>query len=133
MSWISPWRLSKIGMLGINCRNRVFIGRYNPRHLFPQVDDNMKTKLLAHRHKLATPSLPFSAREQHNINRGEEQREDLEGFELKPAKGAEGRGILVIIGRHGDRISKASGSESTIEYIRGHITNTLAGLYSMGG
>ena len=80
MSWISPWRLSKIGMLGINCRNRDFIGRYNPRHLFPQVDDKLKTKLLAQRHKLATPSLRFVVREQHSINRIEEQLFVLEVF-----------------------------------------------------
>src|SRR5690554_6804159 len=133
MSWISPWRLSKIGMLGINCRNRDFIGRYNPRHLFPQVDDKLKTKLLAQRHKLATPSLRFVVREQHSINRIEQQLHDLEGFVLKPAKGAGGRGILVIIGRHGDRFIKASGAEITIEDIRRHMTNTLAGLYSLGG
>ena len=133
MSWISPWRLSKIGMLGINCRNRDFIGRYNPRHLFPQVDDKLKTKLLAQRHQLATPSLRFVVSEQHSINRIEQQLHDLDGFVLKPAKGAGGRGILVVIGRHGDRFIKASGAEITIEDIRRHMTNTLAGLYSLGG
>lgn len=133
MSWISPWRLAKIGMLGINCRNRDFIGRYNPRHLFPQVDDKLKTKLLAQRHQLATPSLRFVVSEQHSINRIEQQLHDLDGFVLKPAKGAGGRGILVIIGRHGDRFIKASGAEITIDDIRRHMTNTLAGLYSLGG
>jgi alpha-L-glutamate ligase-like protein len=133
MSWISPWRLSKMGILGMNCRNRDFIGRYNPRHLYPLVDDKLKTKLLAQQHQLATPSLRFVVREQHSINHIERELRDLEGFVLKPSKGAGGKGILVIVGRHGDRFIKSSGTEIGIEDIRRHMTNTLAGLYSLGG
>ncbi|MDQ2076807.1 alpha-L-glutamate ligase-like protein [Marinimicrobium sp. ABcell2] len=133
MRWISPWRLSKMGMLGMNCRNRDFIGRYNPRHLYPLVDDKLKTKLLAQQHQLATPSLRFVVREQHAINHIERELQDLEGFVLKPSKGAGGKGILVIVGRHGENFIKSSGAEIGIEDIRRHMTNTLAGLYSLAG
>ncbi len=47
MKWVSPWRLRRMGILGMNCRNRDFIGSYNSRHLFPLVDNKLKTKLLA--------------------------------------------------------------------------------------
>jgi alpha-L-glutamate ligase-like protein len=122
-----------MGILGMNCRNRDFIGRYNPRERFPLVDDKLKTKLLAEEFGLATPQLQFVVSEQHQISHVEAQLYELDGFAIKPAKGSGGKGILVITGRHGERFTKSSGVEIGIEDIRRHMTNTLAGLYSLGG
>lgn len=133
MRWVSPWRLQRMGILGMNCRNRDFIGSYNSRHLFPLVDDKLKTKLLAEEYELATPRLFFVVREQHEIAQIEKKLAGLEGFAVKPAKGSGGKGILVIIGRREDKFIKSSGVEITIEDIRRHMSNTLAGLYSLGG
>lgn len=133
MRWVSPWRLQRMGILGMNCRNRDFIGSYNSRHLFPLVDDKLKTKLLAEEYELATPRLFFVVREQHEIAQIEKKLAGLDGFAVKPAKGSGGKGILVIIGRREDKFIKSSGVEITIEDIRRHMSNTLAGLYSLGG
>lgn len=133
MKWISPWHLSRLGILGMNCRNRDFIGRYNERRLFPLVDDKLKTKLLTEEFGLASPALLFVVREQFAINRIEDSLKELDGFVVKPAKGSGGKGILVITGRRGDRFIKSSGAEIDIEEIRRHMSNTLAGLYSLGG
>jgi len=122
-----------MGILGMNCRNRDFIGSYNSRHLFPLVDDKLKTKLLAEEYELATPRLFFVVREQHEIAQIEKKLAGLDGFAVKPAKGSGGKGILVIIGRREDKFIKSSGVEITIEDIRRHMSNTLAGLYSLGG
>ncbi|WP_445928845.1 alpha-L-glutamate ligase-like protein [Marinimicrobium sp. C2-29] len=133
MKWISPWHLSRLGILGMNCRNRDFIGRYNERRLFPLVDDKLKTKLLTEEFGLASPALLFVVREQFAINRIEDSLKELDGFVVKPAKGSGGKGILVITGRRGDRFIKSSGAEIDIDEIRRHMSNTLAGLYSLGG
>lgn len=133
MKWVSPWRLASMGILGMNCRNRDFIGRYNPRERFPLVDDKLKTKLLTEEFGLATPQLQFVISEQHEISHVERQLYGLDGFAIKPAKGSGGKGILVITGRHGERFIKSSGVEIGIEEIRRHMSNTLAGLYSLGG
>lgn len=133
MNWISPRRLKRLGILGMNCRNRDFIGRYNTRELFPLVDDKLQTKLLTEEYGLATPRLLFVVSQQHSINGIERSLKDLEGFAIKPAKGSGGKGILVVTGRRGDRFIKASGAEIDIEEIRRHMSNTLAGLYSLGG
>jgi alpha-L-glutamate ligase-like protein len=133
VKWVSPWRLQRMGILGMNCRNRDFIGSYNSRHLFPLVDDKLKTKLLAEEYELATPRLFFVVREQHEIASIEKKLAGLDGFAVKPAKGSGGKGILVIIGRREDKFIKSSGVEITIEDIRRHMSNTLAGLYSLGG
>ncbi|MGD8176272.1 alpha-L-glutamate ligase-like protein [Marinimicrobium sp. ARAG 43.8] len=133
MKWVTPWALKRMGILGMNARNHDFIGRYNARHLYPLVDDKLKTKLLTEEYGLATPALRFVVSQQHAINHIEQQLFDLDGFAIKPAKGSGGKGILVIVGRHGDKFIKPSGAEIGIEEIRRHMSNTLAGLYSLGG
>ncbi len=133
MPWANPLKLARRGILGINCRNRDFINRYNPRSLFPLVDNKLKTKLLAQKHGLATPRLRFVVREQHEISHIEQQLDALDSFVIKPAKGSGGKGILVIEGRDEDAFVKSSGARVSLEYVRRHMSNTLAGLYSLGG
>lgn len=132
-SWVSPMRLKRLGILGMNCRNRDFIGTYNPRHLFPLVDDKLQTKLLAEEYEVATPKLFFVIESQYEVELIEEKLKAHDCFAIKPAKGSGGKGILVIIGRRGDDFIKASGSVITIGDIKRHMSNALAGLYSLAG
>jgi alpha-L-glutamate ligase-like protein len=62
-----------------------------------------------------------------------DQLETLDGFAMKPAKGSGGKGIWIIHGRHGEAFLKSSGAEVRRADLRRHISNTLAGLYSLGG
>ncbi|RLA48451.1 MAG: alpha-L-glutamate ligase-like protein [Gammaproteobacteria bacterium] len=133
MAWIKPARLRELGMLGMNCRNVEFINRYNDRRLYPLVDNKLKTKLLAQEYDVPTPRLQFVVREQHEISHINRQLQDRETFVLKPAKGSGGKGILVVIGRAGERFIKSSGAEIGIADVRRHMSNILAGLYSLGG
>jgi alpha-L-glutamate ligase-like protein len=131
--WVSVRRLKEFGMLGMNCRNVDFINRYNERRLFPLVDNKLKTKLLAQEYEVPTPGLKFVVREQHEISHIERQLADLESFALKPAKGSGGKGIMVVTGRKGDQFVRSSGAVISITDIRRHMSNILAGLYSLGG
>lgn len=130
---ISPWTLKQRGVMGINCRNRDFINRYNPRHLFPLVDNKLQTKLLAEKHGIATPKLQHAIRSQYEVKQVKQLLKNTEKFALKPAKGSGGKGIWVITGRNGDNFVKASGSESSIADLQRHMSNTLAGVYSLAG
>ncbi|MBK6508794.1 MAG: alpha-L-glutamate ligase-like protein [Haliea sp.] len=132
-AWVSVRRLKEFGMLGMNCRNVDFINRYNPRRLFPLVDNKLKTKLLAQEFDVPTPALKFVVREQHEISHIERELAGLESFALKPAKGSGGKGILVIVGRQGEQFVRSSGALMDITDIRRHMSNILAGLYSLGG
>ena len=52
---------------------------------------------------------------------------------IKPAQGSGGKGILVII-KHKDGVyTKPSGVEINKQDVERHITNTMAGLFSLGG
>lgn len=133
MNWISPWALSRLGVLGINARNRDFVARYNPRRAFPLVDDKLKTKRILESEGLATPALLHVVRHQFEVRGIESRLAAHGGFCIKPAKGSGGKGILVIERRDGDQYIKASGAGVGIAYIQRHVSNALAGLYSLGG
>ncbi|TVS17329.1 MAG: alpha-L-glutamate ligase-like protein [Gammaproteobacteria bacterium] len=133
MNWISPQALYRLGVLGINARNRDFVARYNPRRAFPLVDDKLKTKRILEAEGLATPALLHVVRHQFEVRGIESRLAAQSGFCIKPAKGSGGKGILVIERREGDQFVKASGVRVGIEQLQRHVSNALAGLYSLGG
>ncbi|MCG7201585.1 alpha-L-glutamate ligase-like protein [Marinobacter pelagius] len=133
MEWISPRRLKRLGMLNMNRRNVDYIARYNDRSSYPLVDNKLKTKLAVAEYGVKTPRLLQIVREQHEISHFREMAEDLEGFAIKPAKGSGGKGITVITGRDGEEYIKASGARVDAPYLERHLTNILAGLYSLAG
>ena len=133
MDWISPRRLKKLGMLNMNRRNVDYIARYNDRSSYPLVDNKLKTKLAVSEYGVKTPKLLQVVRQQHEISHFREMAEDLAGFAIKPAKGSGGKGITVITGRDGDDFIKASSARISVAMLERHLTNILAGLYSLAG
>lgn len=133
MGWISPFRLRKAGILNMNRRNVSYIARYNDRSAYPLVDDKLKTKLLAQEYDIQTPQLLQVVRQQHEIGHFSEMAADLHGFAIKPSKGSGGKGITVIHRREGEEYVKASGVHISLATLERHLSNILAGLYSLGG
>ncbi len=133
MDWISPRRLKNLGMLNMNRRNVDYIARYNDRTSYPLVDNKLKTKLAVSEYGVKTPKLLQVVRQQHEISHFREMAEDLAGFAIKPAKGSGGKGITVITGRDGDDFIKASSARISVAMLERHLTNILAGLYSLAG
>ena len=133
MDWISPSTLNRLGMLNMNRRNVDYIARYNERSSYPLVDNKLKTKLVVAEYDVKTPKLLQVVRQQHEISHCREMAEDLSGFAIKPAKGSGGKGITVITGRDGEEYVKASGARVNAPFLERHLTNILAGLYSLAG
>ncbi|MFB2706437.1 alpha-L-glutamate ligase-like protein [Marinobacter shengliensis] len=133
MDWISPRKLRKLGILNMNRRNVDYIARYNERASYPLVDNKLKTKLAVSEYGVKTPELLQVVRQQHEISHFREMAEGLAGFAIKPAKGSGGKGITVITGRDGDDYVKASGARISVAMLERHLTNILAGLYSLAG
>lgn len=133
MGWISPFKLNQLGMLNMNRRNVDYISRYNSRVSYPLVDNKLKTKLVVAEYDVRTPRLLQVVRQQHEISHFRQMAEDLKGFAIKPAKGSGGKGITVITGRDGDEYVKASGARVSAPYLERHLSNILAGLYSLAG
>lgn len=130
---LRPRELRAWGMLGMNARNLDFIGRYNPRSRFPLVDNKLRTKLIAEQYGVPVPRLRFAVDQQHQVNDALRKLAELDGFAIKPVKGSGGKGIWVITGRRKDAFLKSSGVSVELSDLSRHMSNTLAGLYSLGG
>ena len=63
----SAKKLRSFGIIGMNQRNFGLISRYNPRHLYPLVDDKLKTKLLAQKAGITVPKLLGTVDYQHDV------------------------------------------------------------------
>lgn len=130
---VSPFRLRKLGVLGMNARNVHYIAHYNDRDKYPIVDDKLNTKRAAKRAGISVPELIAAFETQPSRKRVMEVIDPLEKFVIKPARGSGGKGILVIVGRDGDDYLKPSGSKVTALDIQRHVSNIHSGLYSLGG
>ncbi|AJR07988.1 alpha-L-glutamate ligase-like protein [Photobacterium gaetbulicola] len=129
----SPFKLRERGIMGMNQRNHSYIGRYNDRSLYPLVDDKLKTKLIAKQAGATVPELIGVIDSQVFVKRVHDMVKDWPGFVIKPAQGSGGKGILVVV-KHKDGVYvKPSGAEMNKQDVERHITNTLAGLFSLGG
>lgn len=130
---INPSKLRDRGVMGMNQRNFSYIGKYNDRKLFPNVDDKLKTKTLALEHDIAVPHLIGVVRYQHEVKNVFSILDQHSGFCIKPAKGSGGKGILVILKTDEKGYQKSNGEYVTRAELVRHISNILAGLFSLGG
>lgn len=126
-------RLRDVGILGLNQRNNRYTLAYNPRHLYPLVDDKLETKRLALGAGLAVPEL-------YGVVEIEHQIEELDGwlsaypeFVVKPAHGSGGDGVLVVAGRSKSLYRLASGVLMDQPELDHYVSNILSGLFSLGG
>ncbi len=132
--WLLWRRLHALGILGMNQRNADYIMRYNPRRLYPLVDDKLKTKRLALAAGVPVPELYEVVEIQRQIPALHERLKRYpQGFVVKPTHGSGGEGILVIVGHAKGGYRKSSGALITREEFEFHLSNILSGLYSLGG
>lgn len=125
--------LAKQGVLGLNRRNGDYILKFNPRRLYPLVDDKLKTKRLALQAGIAVPDLYGVIETQHDIRRLAAIVKDRPEFALKPAHGSSGDGIVVIAGRSASRYRTISGALLDDDFLAHHLSNVINGQFSLGG
>lgn len=130
----SRWRaMREAHVLGINRRNRDLIFRYNPRRLYPLVDDKLHTKRLAAKHGVPVPPLYAVLEIQHDVRKLRELLQDHVDFAMKPAHGAGGDGILVVTNQRNGKFRKANGQWIGYDDVAYHASNIVSGAYSLGG
>ena len=116
----------------MNKRNADYTLARNPRKFYPRVDDKLITKEILKANQLPAPELYFQISSNYEMKHLTELN-FLKEFVIKPARGAEGRGILVISEKLGDHWKKSNGELISMDDIQYHISNILAGLYALGG
>jgi alpha-L-glutamate ligase-like protein len=134
MSWLrTRTLLRRNGVLGINRRNAQYMLPYNPRSAYPLVDDKTLTKELALKAGVAVPALYGVIDIQQQVRTLPQLLAGYADFVVKPARGSQGDGILVVTGRAHDRYVCADGSHLDEHDMGFHVSNILSGIYSLGG
>jgi alpha-L-glutamate ligase-like protein len=128
-----PAELREMGVVGINMRNARFLLPNNPRRLYELVDNKLRTKALAEEHGMNVAETYGVVRTPHDANKVDQMLSGNEAFVIKPTRGSGGKGVLVIDGKNGKNFVKPSGTEVTPGDLRNHVSNILAGLFSLGG
>ena len=125
--------LRESGVLGMNDRNYSVIAKYNKRSLYTLVDDKVKTKRLANSININTPRMIGIIEYQYQVKDLLDIVKGYDTFVIKPAHGSGGKGVLVIKSYDGENFYAASGAVLTFKDVYQHISNTLSGLFSLGG
>ena len=132
-NFASPKKLREKGVLGMNARNFHIISKYNPRNLYPLVDDKVTTKNLAMKSGVKTPNLIGVIEHQFEVSNILDMVKNHSEFVVKPSHGSGGKGVLVIKGYTENSFTLPSGRTITYNELYQHISNILSGLYSLGG
>jgi alpha-L-glutamate ligase-like protein len=131
--WRTIKQLTTSGVLGINKRNADYTLRYNPRRLYPLVDDKLRTKQLAKMAGIPVPELYQVIEFYGQIKAVPALLTNYQDFVIKPAKGSGGDGIWVFSGQRKNKYRKISGTYVNQDELLYHISNIISGVYSLGG
>jgi alpha-L-glutamate ligase-like protein len=126
-------RLGARGVMGINWRNADYTLLYNARNRYPLVDDKLETKRLADQAGVAVPPLYAVVQIEREIRDLPRKLAAHEDFVVKPARGSQGDGIAVVVGRSRGGYRLADGTSMTEADLAFHVSNILSGVFSLGG
>ncbi len=129
--------LHDLGILGINNRVGRYILQHNNRKDYPLVDNKVLTAQRAEAWGIAMPENYLVVENYGFLKRLDTKLPQYSSFVIKPAKGSQGNGIIVIkeIVREGDQIfyRRSNDKLMDIEEVKHHISGILSGLYSLSG
>lgn len=133
LAWSPPAELRRRGILGLNARNLRYLSRVNPRRLHPRADDKLLTKAVARERGIPVPETYAVLERQGDAASLDGRLAGRPEFVLKPARGSEGRGVVVVERHDGRRFETPSGEGLSLDDLRDHVSATLSGTYSLSG
>lgn len=129
--------LHDLGILGINNRVGRYILRHNNRKNYPLVDNKVLTAQRAEAWGIAMPENYLVVENYGFLKKLDTKLQQYSSFVIKPAKGSQGNGIIVIkeIVREGEKVfyRRSNDKLMDIEEVKHHISGILSGLYSLSG
>ena len=126
-------RLQAMGICGMNRRNAAVTFPQNPRKFYPTVDNKLLTKEIAMQFRVPVPELYGVIRFPHELRELEQTLAPYPRFVIKPARGAQGKGILLVVGRTNGNYLQTDGQQLTLRELKYYVSGILSGLYSLGG
>jgi hypothetical protein len=133
--------LREMGILGINNRVGRYILRHNKRTNYPLVDNKVLTAQRAQAWGIPTPENYIIVENYGSLKNLHLKLINYDSFVIKPAKGSQGNGIIVIKEiikeeKNGDvRIlcRRSNDKLMDVDEVKHHISGILSGLYSLSG
>jgi alpha-L-glutamate ligase-like protein len=132
-SWAWPSELTQRGVLGINYRNINLLLAENPRCYYRVVDNKVLTKSICRAHGIHVPETYAVIECFGDLKYLMKIIEGIGQFVVKPASGASGRGVLVVVERKDGMFQTTDGHLLSLRQLRYHVSTALSGLYSLGG
>ncbi len=117
-------------LMGINLRNRALVAKENPRGQRHLADDKLLAKRLLAQAAVPTPRTIVSFEGLGEIPTALDVIKREPSFVLKPARGAGGRGIVVVTGQQNDQFLRAGGSLMSTSALRRHMAEIVFGAFS---
>lgn len=124
---------NKGDLLSINARNRNVVLDKNPKHLIEIANDKIKAKEQLSGIGIPVPETIQQYSGQLECQNLEKDLENLHSFVIKPNRGSQGRGILVIREQYEGGWKQAGGEVMSLDDIRRHIQEIIAGSFSSNG
>ncbi|MCK6555585.1 alpha-L-glutamate ligase-like protein [Candidatus Binatia bacterium] len=118
-------------VLGINRRNGEVLLRVNPQRLVALVDDKARTKAVLVEHGIPVPVTFGAYTSTRQLGDLLDEAMRRQEFVLKPARGAGGEGILVVVGRRAERFLTAGGAQVSAADLLSRAADILAGAFAM--
>jgi len=117
--------------LGLNRRNGELLLRVNPAPWVALVDNKVRTKAVLAAHAIPVPATfgVYTATRELGALLAEVARR--QEFVVKPARGAGGEGIVVVVGRQADRFVTAGGALLSTADLLSRAADILAGAFAL--
>lgn len=133
--------LKQMGILGINNRVGRYILRHNQRKNYPLVDNKVLTADRAAAWGIAMPENYLVVENYGSLKNLHLKLQHYDSFVIKPAKGSQGNGIIVIKEVIRETVNgelrilcrRSNDKILEIDEIKHHISGILSGLYSLAG
>ena len=120
-------------VLGMNSRNRNYVNRLNSTELLDLAADKLRSKDVLQEHGVPVAKTYAVCRSFRELPEFVQTLSDLGAFALKPNRGSQGNGIMIIRGRDGKDFVTASGKTRTAEDLSRHVGEILNGSFSQSG
>jgi len=123
----------KFPVIGINGRNREFVYELNSKEMLNLAADKLQTKVKLKELDIPIPDTICSVKELADIDKVTRSILRKNGFALKPNKGSQGNGIIIIRSYEGGTFYGTGEKQYSIEDIKLHCSEIISGTYSQSG
>lgn len=129
--FIPPWLRAR-RVLGLNARNLLYVHGLNARRHFPLADDKVLAKSTLAGAGVPVPETMAVLSNLIEVSRAASLLREASEFVVKPARGRQGSGILVVDRHEAGWFHTAGGAQLSWDEVRRSMGDILFGVHSLG-